>query len=418
MTLSTINYYLIILLCFNLCIKDVKGNSDERLKILKQECRIFKKEAKSLNKYLRNREKCEEKIKDRMCIHITDQTCITAIKKTGNQQTSIRLNHNPSLTKDSNYYIRKIIWYRNDIAQSKIKIANLDNSMQSYKVKINGFTQDPQKSKTFQNALKDDKRLYYLQTQMLRKQQELFQKINVQSFKKLISQTKQQNKLLSARLFNDPATQIPPQYQTKSRVQATLPQNNVGLNPMQKQELQRKFENVSTAFEELTDSINQQKLNADSISFKPDKYRSMALKDRIERNFNWQAQKSNGYFPGIIDFSISIGFKLNKKLTPQLGLLYKIGVGKSLEQIDISQQGFGLKGGVNYLFYKKVMLFISYEQTYYRAVNLEEKRAYQPMPALILGLGIKSKSTIQIGYDFLRHYNPQKGSSIILRFGF
>lgn len=267
------------------------------------------------------------------------------------------------------------------------------------------------------SKLMNSKQGYYLQKKMNIKQLRLLQKINSKPLQELMSQAQNNNRMLSAQLLQNPGMSLPVQYQTRLRVQAGLPQNQTGLNPEDKRKLEEKFTNTKQSFQEIKDSISQYKLNLDSLPFKPNPFRGMPFKDRIEKNFNWQAGPSNKYFPGILDFSLGMGYKVSPKLTPQVGILYKLGLGKNLESISISSQGFGLKGGASYMIYKSALLFTSYEQTYYKNINPGSDKSYQAMPAFILGVGLKGKITMLVGYDFLQKLHPEKGSAWVLRFG-
>ena len=455
-----------LLLVSMLFINVLNATKVKRLKEWIQEYKSAKRESETLHRFIRKRQKCEKKIDKRIdkanaviqkkCI--PESTKYSEIKKRrnlfkdtlvsvctfsqesdlecslarhakhpkaqcarvhehfGGEHNAARGHYRQTLVKDSNYYISQIYRYKKDIALCKWQLSEMDKVMNE-KLRLAYRSSEPknQVDKLVQNTVKKDKRLYYLHKQLDKKQQALFKKMNLKPFHQLLDQAQKQNRMLSAQLSNNPALSLPPQYQLKSRVQPILPQNIAGIEPNKKQELQDKFSSATNYIDALLDSMNLQ-INLDSMYFKKNPYREMLLKDRIEKYMNWQAQKSNNYFPAILDIYFGLGFKLSPKITPQAGILYKVGMGKDIEHIQISQQGFGLRGGANYLFYKNSMLFISYEQAWFKATQ-ESNNAFKAIPGLVIGLGIKGKLTVQIGYDFLQVLNPKKGSPWILNFG-
>ncbi|MDP1726649.1 MAG: hypothetical protein Q8M15_07685 [Bacteroidota bacterium] len=412
-------YFLSGLFLVNLFFTDAMSSHEgNRLSILIKEYKQTKRESKSLHRFIRYRQKCEKKIDKRTGLKIP---VFQKYNQPGKIKVPGELKHpiiyKNTITKDTNYYISQIIYYKNDIAFCKWKLAEMEKALKE-KLLLSYSSSEPQKSnnKTVQNILKNDKRLYYLRKQLARKQGDLLRKINLKPFQQLLDQAQKQNSLLSAQLYNNPAMLLPPQYQLKGKVQQALPQNRAGIEPNKRLELQDKFSNATNNMDALLDSINKLQINIDSVSFKKNPYREIALKERLEKSLNWQAQKSNNYFPAILDIYFGLGFKLSPRLTPQAGIICKVGMGKDIEHIQFSQQGFGLRAGANFMFYKNALLFLNYEYAWFKA-NQESNNAFKAIPGLVFGLGLKGKINMQIGYDFLQYINPQKGSPWTLNFG-
>jgi hypothetical protein len=180
--------------------------------------------------------------------------------------------------------------------------------------------------------------------------------------------------------------------------------------------------------EQMQQSMNQfdqARLNApdlsmlkDTLTFVPDPYRGLPFRKRVVPGFNWQIQQAQGYFPATIDFAFTLGYRVNKRLMPNIGAAYKLGIGESWDNIYLSDQGFSLRGGAEYLFHPQVAAFASYEHTWLRNHSrMETRDRYISLPGIVIGFSIKSKIKLMIGYDVLYHAYPQKPSPFIFRIG-
>lgn len=420
------------------CLLFIRHNEQQqaiqnRLRELKHDYHACQKEEKKWKSLIRYKQKC---------YHQLDRNLNTSFNNIGiknnidikNQASFLKtvyLSFNKlfvkdNLAKDTNYYKQEINRLQKQITLYKYQVLQMDadyksrmealGDMHELKDGLNTLSKTNKSKDSYRRLFKNKKQAYYLMKKMGIKQEDLMKRFPLKPLQDLLNNAQNSNRLLSAQLLQNPGMPLPAQIQTRARVQNHLPQNQQGLNPIEKQKLEDQFGKTIKSYQEIKDSLETIRLKHTRLAFKPNPYRGMAFKDRVQKNFSWQANPSNSYYPGMLDLSLGISYKISPKLTPQLAIVYKLGLGKDFNHINISSQGFGLRGGMNYLFYKSVLAFISFEQTLYKKPQTEMSNTYEPIPALITGIGSKGRVCIQVGYDWLQHTHPQKGPPWVVRF--
>jgi len=163
----------------------------------------------------------------------------------------------------------------------------------------------------------------------------------------------QKNSMLAS-LFNLPtgtgnyaaASQAVTGLQSRSQVVSLL-QNQVGstgpnVNGMIQQNVQSAQGQVNTLRDKLK-SLGGGGGDLDMPDFKPNNQRTKSFLNRLEFGTNIQSDQSSYFFPTTTDLGLSVGYKLNDKSTIGVGASYKIGWGKDVRHIIITQQGMGLR---------------------------------------------------------------------------
>ncbi|SFW87397.1 hypothetical protein [Chitinophaga sancti] len=78
-------------------------------------------------------------------------------------------------------------------------------------------------------------------------------------------------------------------------------------------------------------------------AFKPNEMKTKLLIDRLEPGGNIQFQKSNYYFPTMVDLAGQIAYKFHKNGSIGIGASYRLGMGEGWQKIHFSHQGLGIR---------------------------------------------------------------------------
>ncbi|OQP54571.1 hypothetical protein A4H97_21620 [Niastella yeongjuensis] len=163
----------------------------------------------------------------------------------------------------------------------------------------------------------------------------------------------QKNSMLAS-LFNLPTTpgnsnptlQAVTGLQSRNQVVSVL-QNQLGstgpnVNGMVQQNVQSAQGQINTLRDKLQ-HLGGGGGDLDMPDFKPNNQKTKSFLKRLEYGTNIQSAQSSYFFPTTTDLGLSIGYKLNDKSTIGVGASYKIGWGKDIRHITLTQQGVGLR---------------------------------------------------------------------------
>lgn len=201
-----------------------------------------------------------------------------------------------------------------------------------------------------------------------------------------------------------------------------------GGNPQQY--LQQQVQNAQGELNKLKDKISKlggSSSDIDMPDFKPNNQKTKSFLNRLEYGLDVQTAKQNSLFPVTTDIGLTVGYKLNDKSVVGVGVSYKMGWGNSFKDIQLTNEGIGLR---SYLDMKlKGSLFISggYEQNYMQRFGSIGDLYNLPQTAWrqsgLLGLSkkiaiTKKKTTkVQVLYDFLNKQNNVPSPPILFRVG-
>ncbi len=215
-------------------------------------------------------------------------------------------------------------------------------------------------------------------------------------------------------------------YQTKSQVQAMLPQNAQGITPEAKSQIIANIQESVTKFSELRDEQPNLAMFKDKPEFKVNPYKGLPLRKRLVPSFTFQPQVKTPNAPITIDVGATLGFKLTERLTPMIGGSTKIGLGEDIRHLAFSYEGIVARAG----FDTKLIYGFSFQGWYESTLKpyptylaKEDRMTNKPQPSLIAGIcntykiSKKVSGTFMIGYDFFYNKHTPYTSPWVIRMG-
>lgn len=178
----------------------------------------------------------------------------------------------------------------------------------------------------------------------------------------------------------------------------------------------------------LKDKANQVAGGSDELTmpdFKPNSQKSKSIWQRFELGLNIQSQKPNGLLPVTSDLALMIGYKVSNKSILGVGISYKIGWGKDINNIAITSQGIGLRTFVDIKLKGGFWMSGGYEQNYMQGFDkvpqLNDYSKWQQSG--LLGLSKKYKigkksGNLQLLWDFLSYRQIPITQPIKFRIGY
>jgi len=165
----------------------------------------------------------------------------------------------------------------------------------------------------------------------------------------------------------------------------------------------------------------------DMPNFKPNEQKTKTFIKRLEYGLNLQTQHANYFFPTTSDIGLSVGYKLNNSNVVGVGASYKVGWGKDISHVQVSNQGAGLRSFVDVQM--KGNLFVSggFEYNYQhpfgsfqqiRVLDIWEKSGLIGLSKIVaLKSGALKKTKVQILWDFLSYQQVPRTQPIKFRIG-
>ena len=214
--------------------------------------------------------------------------------------------------------------------------------------------------------------------------------------------------------------------QTRARVNNFILQQ-IGTNELS--QFQQNVQGAQSQLQQLEDKMSKAgKSGSDEEmpeGFKPNDQKTKSFLKRIEYGTNLQTQKANTFFPVTSDIGLSVGYKLNDKSVIGVGASYKIGFGNGWKNINITNQGLGLRSFIDWKLKGSLWLSGGYEQNYKTAFNnideLRDQSAWQQSGLVglskVVSLKTKffKKTKLQLLWDFLSY---QRAPPIVFRVGY
>ncbi len=203
-----------------------------------------------------------------------------------------------------------------------------------------------------------------------------------------------------------------------------------GANP--NQYFQQNLQQAQAQLQELKSKLNNFKQgNSDDIKpegFSPNEQKTKPFLKRLITDFNFQSQSARYSFPVTSDIGLSLGYKINDRLTAGIGTAGKIGWGSSWSNIQITYQGLALRSYVDWKFKGALWISGGYEQNYFKEIKntrqLNTISAWQRSGLLGISkvLSVKSqlfqKTKIQLLWDFLSYYQIPASQPFKFRIGY
>jgi hypothetical protein len=344
---------------------------------------------------------------------LDDSTCTTCSKlkmqtekvKQNIAKTSAKLECIKSIEADIKKHQETLKNYGVNFPEWKDKLKSIDKSCYYYNQGITGFKNMYTNSSTgIENSI--------LKKLSFSKQFKLFQN---------------QFNFLPSSAASIPSGIMPDMggYQTKTQVQAMLPQNASGITPDVKAQLLANMQNTLTQFTELKEQSPDLNMLKNKPNFKINPYKGLPFKKRLVFSFTFHPEIKKINDPFITNLGTALGFKLTERLTPMIGLSTKLGLGKDIHHIAFTYQGIVAKAGFDSKLVYGFSIQSWYESTWRpltEQLNTDHILNY-PQPSLIVGIcntykiSKKVNGTLMIGYDFFYNKHVPYTSPLVIRMG-
>jgi len=229
--------------------------------------------------------------------------------------------------------------------------------------------------------------------------------------------------------------------QTRSSVQSVIAQrigNGGGASVNPQQYFQQQVNAAQAQLNQLKDKLNSLGTNSSDVTmpdFKPNEQKTKPFLQRLEYGFNIQSEPSHYYLPTTSDFALTLGYKLSDNKRLGIGASYKMGWGNSLKNIQLSNQGVGLRSYIDIkspiksrgIFFSGLWFSGGFEYNYLSAFrNLQDLQTSIDVwqRSALLGLskkykiGKKKEGNMQLLYDFLHNQETPPSQAIKFRIGY
>jgi hypothetical protein len=162
--------------------------------------------------------------------------------------------------------------------------------------------------------------------------------------------------------------------------------------------------------------------------FKPNNQKTKSFFESLEYGSNIQTQRSSYFFPVTTDLGLSVGYKLNDRSIIGVGASYKIGWGRSWNNIAVSQQGVGFRSFIDWKIKGSFWISGGYEQNYrtgMRGIVQPGDSAIWQQSGLI-GVSkiittkskVLKKTRVQLLWDVLSYQQRPRTNPILFRVGY
>jgi hypothetical protein len=192
--------------------------------------------------------------------------------------------------------------------------------------------------------------------------------------------------------------------------------------------MQQQMQTVQPQLNAIKDKLNKLgggNSDMEMPDFKPDNQKTKSFLNRLEYGIDIQSQRSTGLLPVTTDFAATFGYKISDKTTAGLGVAYKMGWGKDISHISISNQGVGLrsyfdakiKGGI----WASGGFEYNYMQEFKKWSDISSVDVWQK--SCLIGLTKKYKigkreSKVQVLWDFLSYNQVPRSQPLKFRIGY
>lgn len=226
--------------------------------------------------------------------------------------------------------------------------------------------------------------------------------------------------------------------QTRAQVNNLIQEQIAAGGPGAMEQFRQNMQEAQSRVNELKNMANRMGRSSDAEmpeGFKPNNQKTKSFFRRLEYGANIQTQKATNFFPVTSDIGLSIGYKLNDKSIIGIGASYKMGLGRGWNNIQISNQGLGIRSFIDW----KILspkggagggLWMSggYEKNYKTAFSdfsqLRNQSAWQTSGLLGLSkvISLKTKflkqTRIQLLFDFLSYQQIPRTQPLLVRVGY
>jgi hypothetical protein len=242
-----------------------------------------------------------------------------------------------------------------------------------------------------------------------------------------------ENSMLSG-LFRMPANYDSPQsltgLQTKSDIQNVLLSKFSGTGATTEHYIQQQLSVAQGEMSKLRSRLNEigaGSSNEEIPDFKPNTARTKSFLKRLEYSTNFQTTKSTKYSVAVTDIALGVGYKLSGNNVAGVMVSYKIGIGKSFNNIRLSNAGLAIRTYFDAKIKKSIYLTGGYEYNYRSSFkniaqvsnyNLWQKSAMIGLSKIVdMRSKIFKKTKLMLLYDALWKTQQPVGQQLNFRIG-
>lgn len=144
---------------------------------------------------------------------------------------------------------------------------------------------------------------------------------------------------------------------------------------------------------------------------------------RLEIGTNLQTQKARYIFPVTSDIGLSLNYKLNDQALAGIGASGSIGMGRGWNSLELSYQGLGLRGNLDWKIKGNFYVAGAYEMNYRSRIRsfdqLKDYSSWQPSGLLGLcrkyQISKKLKGDMKLLWDFLSYQQTPRTQALLFR---
>lgn len=319
-------------------------------------------------------------------------------------------------------YVQNFMKERKDILRQYLKTHTVEKYLKRFNKEIYYYSQQLQ---SFRDVLKDKSKVERKVLNYLTQQKSFQQFMSKHSMLASLFRMPDTEEASSIELFL-------PGLQTRSQVSELIQQSLGAAGPNANQQFNSNIQSAQSQLSQLKDKM--QKFGGGSSEaempegFVPNNQKTKSFWKRLQYGTNIQSQRASGFFPVTSDIGLSVGYKLNDKSLIGFGTSYKLGWGRSIQNMRITHQGVGLRTFVDWKLKKSLWVSGGYEMNYRTQITeINQLRDYSSWQRSgLLGVSkqipIKTRffknSKIMLLWDFLSYNQRPRTQPLLVRIGY
>lgn len=319
-------------------------------------------------------------------------------------------------------YVQNFMKERKDILKQHLKTHTVEKYLKRFNKEIYYYSQ---KLQSFRDVLKDKSKVERKVLNFLTQQKSFQQFMSKHSMLASLFRMPDAEEASSIELFL-------PGLQTRSQVSELIQQRLGAAGPNANQQLNSNIQSAQSQLSQLKEKMA--KLGGGNSEaetpegFIPNNQKTKSVWKRLQYGTNIQSQRARGLFPVTSDIGLSVGYKLNDKSLIGFGTSYKLGWGRSIQNMRITHEWVGLRTFVDWKLKKSYWVSGGFEMNYRTQItDINQLRDYANwQPSGLLGVSkqipIKTRffknSKIMLLWDFLSNNQRPRTQPLLVRIGY
>jgi hypothetical protein len=166
--------------------------------------------------------------------------------------------------------------------------------------------------------------------------------------------------------------------QTRASVQQIMQTNIATGGPNAITQVRQQIQAGQAALGKLKDKIaSYGSADAEIPNFKVNSQKTKKFLSRLEYGANLQLGRANNFLPNGSDVAVFLGYKLSTNAAAGIAVAYKLGLGTGWDNIQLTNEGVGLRSYIDVKLKGKFYLAGGFEQNYNnRFKNIEQLKSY------------------------------------------